>query len=192
MSQENVINKHLDKVRTRTVERTVTDPLELERIESEQALRNHRHLHISAPFNGRSFRQSSKEEPDTGRRSSSIKAQRRGSVVPPVRKRTVVHEVVKSRSKKIVLLREEKDRFEEMRRIQNSTAKFRRWWALTVSVGAFSTLWILGAVVFWQAEKKAQGMTYFQALYFCYVSLLTIGMFPGLHSETLLIYGRIR
>ena len=32
-----------------------------------------------------------------------------------------------------------------------------------------------GAIVFWQAEKNTQGMTYFQALYFCYVSLLTIG-----------------
>ena len=33
----------------------------------------------------------------------------------------------------------------------------------------------VGAVVFWQAEKKSQGLTYFQAIYFCYVSLLTIG-----------------
>lgn len=28
---------------------------------------------------------------------------------------------------------------------------------------------------FWQAEQESQGLTYFQALYFCYVSLLTIG-----------------
>lgn len=28
---------------------------------------------------------------------------------------------------------------------------------------------------FWKAEAKSQGITYFQALYFCYVSLLTIG-----------------
>ena len=29
--------------------------------------------------------------------------------------------------------------------------------------------------MFWQCEHAVQGMTYFEALYFCYVSLLTIG-----------------
>lgn len=36
-------------------------------------------------------------------------------------------------------------------------------------------LWCVGAVGFWRAEQHTQGLTYFQALYFCYVSLLTIG-----------------
>lgn len=36
-------------------------------------------------------------------------------------------------------------------------------------------LWCLGAIGFWKAEQESQGLTYFQALYFCYVSLLTIG-----------------
>ena len=36
-------------------------------------------------------------------------------------------------------------------------------------------LWCVGAVVFWQAEANTQGLSYFEALYFCYVSLLTIG-----------------
>lgn len=33
----------------------------------------------------------------------------------------------------------------------------------------------MGAVGFWKAEATTQGLSYFQALYFCYVSLLTIG-----------------
>lgn len=33
----------------------------------------------------------------------------------------------------------------------------------------------MGAAIFWQAERSQQGLTYFEALYFCYVSLLTIG-----------------
>ena len=33
----------------------------------------------------------------------------------------------------------------------------------------------MGAVGFWRAESKSQGLSYFEALYFCYVSLLTIG-----------------
>jgi len=36
-------------------------------------------------------------------------------------------------------------------------------------------VWCVGAVVFQKAEKRIQDMTYFEALYFCYVSLLTIG-----------------
>lgn len=36
-------------------------------------------------------------------------------------------------------------------------------------------VWCGGAVGFWKAEAKSQGLSYFQALYFCYVSLLTIG-----------------
>lgn len=36
-------------------------------------------------------------------------------------------------------------------------------------------LWCVGAVGFWKAEATTQGLSYFQALYFCYVSLLTIG-----------------
>lgn len=44
-----------------------------------------------------------------------------------------------------------------------------------MSVIAFGLLWCVGAIGFWQAEQKTQGLSYFQALYFCYVSLLTIG-----------------
>ena len=40
---------------------------------------------------------------------------------------------------------------------------------------AVGILWCVGAVGFWRAESKSQGLSYFQALYFCYVSLLTIG-----------------
>lgn len=36
-------------------------------------------------------------------------------------------------------------------------------------------LWCVGAIGFWKAEAHTQGLTYFQSLYFCYVSLLTIG-----------------
>ena len=36
-------------------------------------------------------------------------------------------------------------------------------------------LWCVGAIGFWKAEAHTQGLSYFQALYFCYVSLLTIG-----------------
>lgn len=62
-----------------------------------------------------------------------------------------------------------------MRKIQDSTQKWKRWYALTISIIAFGILWCVGAVIFWQAERRSQDITYFEALYLCYVSLLTIG-----------------
>ena len=79
------------------------------------------------------------------------------------------------RKSKLILMKEEKDRFDAMRKIQHEANKFRKWFALTLSVTAFATLWCVGAVVFWQAEHATQQLSYFEALYFCYVSLLTIG-----------------
>ncbi|CAG8961125.1 hypothetical protein HYFRA_00002668, partial [Hymenoscyphus fraxineus] len=79
------------------------------------------------------------------------------------------------KKEKLILLKEEKDRFDTMREIQANTQKFERYWALSMSVIAFSLLWLIGALVFHHVEKRMQGLSYFQALYFCYVSLLTIG-----------------
>jgi hypothetical protein len=80
-----------------------------------------------------------------------------------------------SRREKLLLLREEKDRFDAMREIQANTSKFKQYYALSMSALAFGILWCVGAVVFWCAEARIQQLTYFEALYFCYVSLLTIG-----------------
>lgn len=82
---------------------------------------------------------------------------------------------VRSRKPKVVVMREEKDRFDAMRAIQKSASSFKKWYALTLSIIAFGLLWCVGAVVFWIAEQPLQQLTYFQSLYFCYVSLLTIG-----------------
>lgn len=79
------------------------------------------------------------------------------------------------KSEKLLLLKEEKDRFDAMREIQANTHKFEKYWALSMSVMAFGLLWLLGALVFKIVEQREQGLSYFQALYFCYVSLLTIG-----------------
>ncbi|KAL9596049.1 MAG: hypothetical protein Q9219_006065 [cf. Caloplaca sp. 3 TL-2023] len=64
--------------------------------------------------------------------------------------------------------------FELMRQIQDHAHQRQKWNALFISGSAWLVLWLLGAVVFWQAEH-AQDWTYFGALYFAYTSLLTIG-----------------
>ncbi|KAJ5356105.1 Ion transport 2 [Penicillium concentricum] len=85
--------------------------------------------------------------------------------------RNTIDAIATARRPRIIVMREEKDRFDAMRRIQYDTMRFRRWNNLVISIVAFGIVWSCGAVVFW----KLEGWTYFEALYFCFVSLLTIG-----------------
>ncbi|KAI9875241.1 MAG: Potassium channel [Pleopsidium flavum] len=66
------------------------------------------------------------------------------------------------------------EEFNIMRSIQDKSEQRRRWTSLYISASAWFFLWFVGAVVFWQAEKN-QNWSYFQSLYFAYISLLTIG-----------------
>ena len=67
-----------------------------------------------------------------------------------------------------------KKEFHLMRQIQDQASKRQKWNALFISGGAWFTLWLIGAVVFWRAERY-QGWSYFEGLYFAYTTLLTIG-----------------
>ncbi|KAL8996599.1 MAG: hypothetical protein Q9169_003938 [Polycauliona sp. 2 TL-2023] len=67
-----------------------------------------------------------------------------------------------------------KSEFELMRQIQDHATQRQKWNALFISGSAWLILWLVGAVVFWKAEH-AQEWSYFQAVYFAYTSLLTIG-----------------
>lgn len=154
LGEENIVQKHVEHVRSRTIDRTVRNSIDLRRQQGGLLSRFSVARPISAPIRPRPIR---------------------STVGHQLRKVTSLNPTSRSRKPKLILLREEKDRFEAMRAIQRSTSQFKRWWALFVSLTSFSILWCIGAIVFWQAEKGSQNMTYFQALYFCYVSLLTIG-----------------
>lgn len=71
-------------------------------------------------------------------------------------------------------LERRKEEFEIMRSVQKEAGVKRKWMSLSVSGGMWFVLWFIGAVVFWVSERT-QDWTYFQSLYFCYTSLLTIG-----------------
>jgi potassium channel subfamily K, other eukaryote len=64
--------------------------------------------------------------------------------------------------------------FEAMRAVQDLATRKRKWISLGISGGVFIALWVIGALVFYKAEKN-QSWTYFGSLYFAYTSLLTIG-----------------
>jgi potassium channel subfamily K, other eukaryote len=81
----------------------------------------------------------------------------------------------KRRRQKLLILKEEKDRFDAMREIQEETRRYKQYWALGMAFIAFGVLWCVGALIFFFTEAKLLEITYFEALYFCFVSLLTIG-----------------
>lgn len=64
--------------------------------------------------------------------------------------------------------------FHAMREIQRKSLRRSQWRALFVSVTAAFSLWFFGALVFMYTEYE-QGWSYFEALYFSYVVLLSIG-----------------
>lgn len=162
LGQEKVVQKHIEHMRTQAIERTVTNSFDLRHREQESHhLMRRRGLgfpRISAPADPRPYRPPME---DSSRRASAF------SLVPEALRM--------NRKPKLMLLKEEKDRFDAMRQIQADTKKFKKWLGLFWSVITFLILWCIGALIFWQTERKVQEMTYFRALYFCYISLLTIG-----------------
>ena len=170
----NVIKKHARQSRNKTIGRTVTSSTEyLQRQYQSHGERPH----VSAPFNPVDTSAASRiGHEHEGARSSGHHASSSTSSQPILHFTRVASDLVtKARKPKLLLLREEKDRFDAMRRIQKDTASFQKWSSLSFSIVAFALMWCLGALVFWLCERRVQGMTYFKALYFCYVCLLTIG-----------------
>ncbi|KAK3390968.1 hypothetical protein B0H63DRAFT_557841 [Podospora didyma] len=81
----------------------------------------------------------------------------------------------KKRRQKLLLLQKERDRFDAMRQIQEETRRWKQYWALGMAFLAFGVLWCLGALVFMFTEERISELRYFECLYLCFVSLLTIG-----------------
>ncbi|KAI9807686.1 MAG: hypothetical protein M1825_005627 [Sarcosagium campestre] len=169
LSHDKVIKKHVEKQRVRTIDRSVTRSIDLPR----STVPGQRPK-ISAPSMPRKERttiidesRNREDEADNhgGHDHRGLRRLASARVARPTRRR----------EPRIILLREERDRFNAMRDIQHHTRQFQKWYNLSISVTAFGLLWCVGAVVFWKAEASEQGLSYFQSLYFCYVSLLTIG-----------------
>lgn len=67
------------------------------------------------------------------------------------------------------------EEFNVMRRVIRAAERERRYFALCTSSFFALLLWFVGAVVFMECEREEQGWSYFDALYFTFVVLLTIG-----------------
>lgn len=68
----------------------------------------------------------------------------------------------------------QKREFITMRRVRQLATVQHKWVSLIVSLAVWMAMWLIGAVVFWRSEQH-RNWTYFEALYFAYTTLLTIG-----------------
>ncbi|KAH9870971.1 hypothetical protein J1614_006545 [Plenodomus biglobosus] len=168
LGEEKVVQKHVDHLRSRVVQRTVTTSFDLRHHEHQVhhllRKRTRAYPNISEPMQLRPYKATLQ------RREDANQKEERTTTFPHIRTA-----LKRNRTPKLVLLKAEKDRFEAMRRIQAASSQYKRWMALFWSVTTFSILWCIGAIVFWQTEKHTLHLSYFKALYFCYISLLTIG-----------------
>jgi potassium channel subfamily K len=142
---DNVIRKHIEHKRQSTFQRSIS----LGEFKSQE----------KRPSSGGEI------NPPTPSRQISTPTRRHRPI------RNTINAIATNRRPRLLVMREEKDRFDAMRRIQYDTMRFRRWNNLIISIIVFGIVWTCGAVVFWQLEP----MTYFESLYFCFSSLLTIG-----------------
>ncbi|KAL9100588.1 MAG: hypothetical protein Q9163_004047 [Psora crenata] len=174
LGSTHVVRGHVQKRRTQTFNRSAATDEQFQQMKSQHFSRKHRRLYpeISGPSGKRKQNVSFDLEKGPGAQAPYNQHQRR---IKRLKAGMTKLRAVASREPKILLLKEEKLRFDAMRAIQRSTSRFKRYTALTTSVIAFGLLWCVGAIGFWKAEQKTQHLTYFQSLYFCYVSLLTIG-----------------
>lgn len=175
LGSTHVVKSHVEKQRTSTLQRTATTDFEYQELRAHALAKLHhsKPVPISEPLD--LTKCTVNFDVEKAMASAPYKSHRNNIKVGPVTASLRIMKSVGSRQPKILLMRQEKDRFEAMRGIQHNTHKFKRYSALTMSLIAFGLLWCVGAVGFWKAESKSQGLSYFQALYFCYVSLLTVG-----------------
>jgi potassium channel subfamily K len=171
LGEKNVVRHHFEQQRERTKGRTVRSSLEMQRREIEIELENERVMAKQAARPSARSTGIAKNYRSTLNRQNSLSSTGLGSNLSPVASR---HSSM-LKNKRIVLLKEEKERFEAMRDIQRKSKTWRLWYRLVVSLSVFGSLWCIGAVFFWAAEKGFTGQSYWETIYFCWVALLSIG-----------------
>lgn len=175
LSKDNVIKKHAERQRQKTLTRIVSEPLKSDEANSTG---NGNGSSLSLRKTQSDPLPETPHSPQPRNPVSRIRHNHKGAIGRTI---SAIAQPVKAiaipfrKKQKLLWMKEEKDRFDAMRAIQRSASKFRKWYALTLSVTAFGLLWCVGAVVFWQVEQATQQLSYFQALYFCWVSLITVG-----------------
>jgi len=188
ISADKIVKAHQNHARESTVGRTVTNEKELRdrlglpprRRSADQTVAGRReslNQYGRLTIEGRTITFHEKKAPAQGggRGGAARKALSRDEKMRARSQSNNPLEKRQQRRQRLLLLREEKDRFDAMREIQDETKRFKQFYALFMSFLAFGLLWGVGALIFMFSEERLLGLSYFEALYFCFVSLLTIG-----------------
>ncbi|KAI1264222.1 hypothetical protein F5Y18DRAFT_428310 [Xylariaceae sp. FL1019] len=190
MSADKVIKGHQARVREQTIGRTVTNEEELrerlglpqkrkasigQQITRRNTLNQHGKFKVvgnTVTFKERKAPPSNRKEPQQPQEHRPLAQTQRGTNLSVSE---VVSRVRGDRRQRLLVLSEEKDRFNAMRDIQDETRRFKQYYTLFVALITFASLWALGALIFMYAEEETQGLNYFDSFYFCFVTLLTVG-----------------
>ena len=176
LGEKNIVRHHFEVQAQREKGRTVRSSLELHRREIELELQHERAMAKQAARpSARSTGTVKHYAASLDRRNSfgSIGGGG-GNLLTGLSRQSSIQSHVK-KNKQVVMLREEKERFEAMRKIQHKSQVWRNWYRLTVTLSIFATFWCLGAVFFWAADRSTTGQSYWETIYFCWVALLSIG-----------------
>ena len=143
LGSSHVVKSHAEKQRSHTLKRTATTEQEFRELERKLTNKlhhhhshsrndnQHQHPRISAPFDAR------KRTIDFDLEQGDVNAEKilhhKTSKNPMIKGMKMLRRVG-SKQPKVILMREEKDRFDAMRKIQQDTHKFKRYSALTMSI----------------------------------------------------------
>ncbi|KAI8624287.1 hypothetical protein F5Y19DRAFT_467913 [Xylariaceae sp. FL1651] len=191
ISADNVIKRHQARARENTVGRSVTNEAELrerlglpqnqtDSIAQQITRRNTLTQYGKFKIVGNTVTFKERNAP-VGNRGAREHTRSHQPLTPPQQtsSRSVwqIAQMInsKDRRRRLLILKEERDRFNAMREIQDKTRRFKQYYTLIVALFTFALLWALGALVFLYAEKRVQDMDYFDSFYFCFVTLLTVG-----------------
>lgn len=180
LGEKKITRGHFEHERERAMGRTVATSLELQRREVEAEMARERVMAKQAarpssrsPATALQYQYTLDHSMDSRRGSIASSAQASFPRPGLSRQSTLGNRIKKS--SRIQLLRDEKERFKAMRKLQKKSQVWKNWCRLSLTLTVFAIFWCVGAVAFWQAEKSTANMTYWETVYFCWVALLSIG-----------------
>lgn len=133
LGSTHVVKSHVEKQRTHTLRRTATTDFEYEQLKAHALAKLHHNKQppISNPVD--LTKRTVDFDVEKANAPAPHESHQKNLKVGPMTASLRVLRRVGSRQPKILLMRQEKDRFDAMRKIQYDTHKFKRYSALTMS-----------------------------------------------------------
>ena len=131
LGSTHVVKSHVEKQRSLTLQRTATNDFEYEALKLHAKL-HHKPQAISEPLEPR--KRTATFDVEKAVAPAPHESHQKHLKAGPVTASLRALKRVGARKPKILLMKQEKDRFDAMRKIQHNTHKFKRYYALTMSL----------------------------------------------------------